>query len=438
MTRGCCNCFPGTHPKIIQEWLPHAEGIFRADRGHQPDVARKKTPADAEARKDYSGRASTKNITGWCVEGLVAGRADGGDGNFRNVRGFCPGRPPSRVGQTDAAGRSPSRASASPTRRPKATARCSAPVSPPTVSVESFIRPPVTSSGTPAETAKPAAGSRVSRSAGPPPKMTCPPCACQRRASSRKFPSGQFFCGELVSGLKKQGSSIRVEPVGGKKFTRGRQRIGGQHKIILGRADDESALAQQFEVSVGGVDILGPFHALRVCPALSRIVNTAPAPPRAGEPRDSSRSPRCPEKSMARSNFPARNWRSSPRNSGATRNGLPLRNAARSSAMTSSTSRKPRSSEMFFLRGEEGDFCIREILADGRDRRQGQQHVADGLEPDQQDVFANGSCLWPGGYFSQPLPPSLPRGFLHIAGKPPVRPAAPQHIPAAVEKTAPQ
>ena len=43
------------------------------------------------------------------------------------------------------------------TRLPKATARCNKPVSPPATSVESFISPAVTSSGTPAETGKPAA-----------------------------------------------------------------------------------------------------------------------------------------------------------------------------------------------------------------------------------------------------------------------------------------
>ena len=34
--------FSGTHPKVIQDWLPKTEGIFRADPNHQLSTREKK------------------------------------------------------------------------------------------------------------------------------------------------------------------------------------------------------------------------------------------------------------------------------------------------------------------------------------------------------------------------------------------------------------
>jgi len=68
-----------------------------------------------------------------------------------------------------------------------ATARWINPVTPPTTTFESRIKPPETSKGVPAATGKPAAraGSNALRSAGPPPKMTWTPRARQMLARQR-------------------------------------------------------------------------------------------------------------------------------------------------------------------------------------------------------------------------------------------------------------
>ena len=34
--------FPGTHPQVVQDWLPGAEGIFQADPNHQLTAREKK------------------------------------------------------------------------------------------------------------------------------------------------------------------------------------------------------------------------------------------------------------------------------------------------------------------------------------------------------------------------------------------------------------
>jgi hypothetical protein len=34
--------FAGTHPKIVQDWLPPAEGLFQADPDYRPNKREKK------------------------------------------------------------------------------------------------------------------------------------------------------------------------------------------------------------------------------------------------------------------------------------------------------------------------------------------------------------------------------------------------------------
>jgi glycosyltransferase involved in cell wall biosynthesis len=55
--------FSGTHPKIIQEWLPHAEGVFRADPNHQLTSREKKHRLMLKLEKWFGCRFSKKHYT---------------------------------------------------------------------------------------------------------------------------------------------------------------------------------------------------------------------------------------------------------------------------------------------------------------------------------------------------------------------------------------
>ena len=39
---GMLKLFSGTHPKIVQDWLPAAPGIFQTDPNHQPTARERK------------------------------------------------------------------------------------------------------------------------------------------------------------------------------------------------------------------------------------------------------------------------------------------------------------------------------------------------------------------------------------------------------------
>ncbi len=56
--------FTGTHPQIVRDWLPKAEGVFRADPNHQLTTREKKHRRMMKLEK-FSAFNSAGNITGW-------------------------------------------------------------------------------------------------------------------------------------------------------------------------------------------------------------------------------------------------------------------------------------------------------------------------------------------------------------------------------------
>jgi hypothetical protein len=53
--------FTGTHPKIIRDWLPKAEGIFKADPDHQPTAREKKHRRMLWLEKTFGMRFNKKH-----------------------------------------------------------------------------------------------------------------------------------------------------------------------------------------------------------------------------------------------------------------------------------------------------------------------------------------------------------------------------------------
>ena len=56
--------FSGTHPKVVQDWLPAADGIFQADPNHQLTVAREKASPHAVAGKNLRAEVQQETLRG--------------------------------------------------------------------------------------------------------------------------------------------------------------------------------------------------------------------------------------------------------------------------------------------------------------------------------------------------------------------------------------
>ncbi len=53
--------FSGTHPKVVQDWLPAAEGIFQADPNHQLTSREKKHRRMMKLEKWFGFQFSKKH-----------------------------------------------------------------------------------------------------------------------------------------------------------------------------------------------------------------------------------------------------------------------------------------------------------------------------------------------------------------------------------------
>jgi hypothetical protein len=54
--------FTGTHPKVIQPWLPKEEGLLQADPNHQLTSREKKAPANVVAGKNLQTEIQQKAL----------------------------------------------------------------------------------------------------------------------------------------------------------------------------------------------------------------------------------------------------------------------------------------------------------------------------------------------------------------------------------------
>ena len=197
--------FSGTHPKVVQDWLPAAEGIFQADPNHQLTSREKKHRRMLWLEKTFGLQFNKKHYR------LVRLKTCSGrrDNRQLSVDDFADAGSPVGGATAHSGCWNGTQAPGCCVHHQHHDAlalrhgQCTRPLSPPSMSVDSCIEPGGDQQRQAGGHAKIFGAAPVPTPRGPPVrrrKSSARPRSRQCRATARKFSSGQFFCGVLVNG----------------------------------------------------------------------------------------------------------------------------------------------------------------------------------------------------------------------------------------------